>query len=455
MDKLTRFLELFAKRPDDPELNYSIASIYEASGQTAAAISFFLRAAERTDDKLLAYECMLKIGLCFDRQGSRNNSTRGAFKHAVVLLPERPEAYFLLARHYERTNDHVLGYMFAEQGLAFSKEEKPLRGNVEYPGRHALVFQKAVSAWWWGKPDESRRLFKDLWENYKLDPIHKTAVENNLKQLGVQYQPKEYVIDNETKKNKMDIVLQGPYSQETDSIISEYLKLPFVNNIILSCWDKDPPFGMFSSRVRMIRNKPPQSPGTDNKNMQIVSSRGGLAYVETLLAAKMRTDQFYDAQSMTRMWEYMNDKKKGQEIFVAGMYPNLLFHPRDHIFWGYTRDLQKLFDCPLEVNGLADRVKIKKEILWKYYHMFIRNETYLGAHFIANYDPHVIDFLIQPELYLYDNAPKWEEAKKVSDLWTPQVFKPFPREGIDLRWSRKGWGHYPYEDQYATGERWA
>lgn len=454
MDNLVRLLNRFARNPDDAEVNYQIAIEYESMGQTAGALSYFLRAAERTSDQTLAYECLLKIGLCFDRQGRRDNSTRGAYKHAIVLLPERPEAYFLLSRHYERRSDHVLGYMFAEQGLQFSKEGKPLRSSVDYPGRFGLVFQKAVSSWWWGKPDECRRLFLDLWNNYNLDEVHRISVENNLKQLGIDYKA-PFVLDTTPTTEKMDIVLQGAYTSETDSIIQEYLKLPFVNNIILSCWDKDPPFSFFSTRVKKLRGSIPASPGTDNRNMQIISSRAGLMYVETSLAAKMRTDQHYDAESMKRMWEYMREHKKGQEIFVAGMYPNLLFHPRDHIFWGETRSLRMLFDCPLEHNGFADRVKVAKDVLWKYYHKFIRSETYLGAHYIANLEPKVIDFLIEPETYLYDNAPKWNEAKVVSDLWTPRVFKPFPREGIDLKWMRKGWERYPYDEQAASGERWA
>ena len=34
----------------------------------------------------------------------------------------------------------------------------------------------------------------------------------------------------------MDIVVQGPYDDFTGTIVESYLKLPFVNNIIISCW---------------------------------------------------------------------------------------------------------------------------------------------------------------------------------------------------------------------------
>ena len=453
MDKLLELLNRFVRTPNDAELNYSIAIEYEGIGQTAAAISYFLRAAERTEDKKLAYECLCKIGLCFDRQGGRDNSTRGAYKHAICLIPTRPEAYFLLARHYERRGDHVLGYMFAEQGLEFTKDTDSLRSNVEYPGRYGLVFQKAVSAWWWGKPDESRRLLLDVWNNYNLDTTHLAAVEKNLQTLNIPYKKPSVVINIGPKQESMDIVLQGTYSSDTDEIIESYLKLPFVNRIILSCWENDAPFSAFSSRVKRVRSRAPSSPGTDNRNMQIISSRTGLQFVETPLVAKMRTDQLYTPESMQLMWEYM-DQCKDNRIHVAGMYPNLLFHPRDHIFWGRTESVIKLFSCPLEINGFADRVRVDKNNLWQYYHLFVRSETYIGAHYASLFNPHIVEFLAKPEEYLYDVAPKWNEAYSVSSSTTPKLFKSFPREGIDLKWKRKGWDHYPYDEQYATGERW-
>lgn len=187
MDKLTRAIREYALDPENAEKNYTVARLYEDIGQTAAAISYFLRAAERTNDNLLAYECLLKIGLCFDRQGKRGNTVRGAFEQALVLMAKRPEAYFLLARYYERIGDHVAGYRFAEQGLTFcgGHYDPPLRSWVEFPGKYGLVFQKAVSAWWWGRPAECRRLFQDLKSiAHTLDKNHYDAVQRNLTSLG-------------------------------------------------------------------------------------------------------------------------------------------------------------------------------------------------------------------------------------------------------------------------------
>jgi len=187
MDKLTTAVSKFAVEPENVYFNYELARLYENIGQTAAAISFYLRAAERTvENPLLVYECMLKIGLCFERQGKRGNSARGAYEQALCILPKRPEAYYLLARHYERVGDHVNGYRFATQGLELATDYEPkLRSSVEFPGKYVLTFQKAVSAWWWGKAAESRALFRELKGIAdQLDPVHYEATQRNLSNLG-------------------------------------------------------------------------------------------------------------------------------------------------------------------------------------------------------------------------------------------------------------------------------
>lgn len=459
MGKMNDLIAQYAQNTENAEINFALALEYEAIGQTASALSYFLRASERTTDTLLAYECLLKIGLCFERQGKRGNSVRGAYKHAVCLLPKRPEAYFLLARYYERTGDHVSGYLFAEQGLYFcdSGYEPKLRTNVEFPGKYALIFQKAVSAWWWGKPDESRRLFLELWDNHPLDDIHKVAVENNLKTLNVPYTTKVKIntLWDIQQTDMMDIVLQGRYDADTDEVIAEYLKLPWVNNIIVSCWIDNATNKVYTNRrVKFVRSEYPFSPGTDNRNLQIVSSLAGLKLVRTEFAAKMRSDQLYDVKSMNRMYEWMKKYHKSNRLFVAGTYPKLLFHPRDHIFWGKTSDLINLFSCPLEQNGLVDRIRVKKDDLFGYINEFTRAETYLGAHYIAQFHPEINKYLLHPEKYLFDGAPEWYTAKKVSDRWTGEYFIPFPSTDINLKWKRKGWDTYPYNEQFASGERW-
>ena len=151
-----------------------------------------------------------------------------------------------------------------------------------------------------------------------------------------------------------------------------------------------------------------------------------------------------------------NNREFDDQIFVAGIYPNLLFHPRDHIFWGRTCDLKELFNVPLEYNGLADKIKVTKENLYKYYPFFVRSETYLGARYCSKFDETINVMILEPEKYLHDNCGGWKQAHDISQNVTCRAFKAFPREGIDFQWKKKGWDNYPYDDQkMGYGECWA
>lgn len=231
-DTLQVALYDYIQDTENPELNYRLARVYYSMGHLAAALSFFLRTAERTSDKDLSYECLLMIGHCFDRPKNRSNSVRGSFKQAMMLDPSRPEAYFLLARHYERANDHVSGYTFAELGLTHANiKSKPLRGDVEYPGEYGLTFQKAVSAWWWGREMESRKLFRYLSDEYhnKMDEPHTNAVYNNLVNLGIGRESVTHKKYDKSKHSKLRFKFAGSeYIEQTHAQVYQDL-------FVLSC----------------------------------------------------------------------------------------------------------------------------------------------------------------------------------------------------------------------------
>lgn len=234
---------------------------------------------------------------------------------------------------------------------------------------------------------------------------------------------------------KFDIVIQGNYTDHTDEIISSYLNIPFVNKIIVSCWANNKSPEDYGKKVSFIRNQHPFSSGTDNKNLQIVSSLNGLKECEADFTVKNRSDQKFNYDSMMRMYEFTLSTQ--ERILVSGIYNQLLFCPRDHTFWGKTKDLIRLFDIPLEVNSLIDKVKISKENLWKYYEYFIRTETYLGAHYCSNFNEEIYRFLLKPEEHLYDNAIYWYHCKNISDIITPTVFKSFPKSIVYFDWFNK------------------
>lgn len=178
-------LERYIYDQENPLTNFHLGKEYDKLNQTAAAISFYLRASERTTDSNLAYECQIRIAQLFDKQGRRERTVQNILKNAIAYQPNRPEAYYHYSKFLESRGDHVTAYMMARMGLC-ADVDRPKNPFIEYPGKYGLVFQEAVSAWWVGKPRESRQLFRYLSENYlhELDDIHFKAVERNLIFLG-------------------------------------------------------------------------------------------------------------------------------------------------------------------------------------------------------------------------------------------------------------------------------
>lgn len=178
-------LSSYINEPEVDYTNFNLAIWYHSTGHTAAAVSFYIRTAERTNNVLLKYESLLQASMCFREQGSRSDSVIGLLQHAVSILPSRPEAYFLLSRYYEETSKWFDGYMMASLGLTAAKDNHtPLNTQIDYPGTYGLLFEKAVTAWWCGLCEESLDLFEELLFTYNLEESYKQACINNLKNFG-------------------------------------------------------------------------------------------------------------------------------------------------------------------------------------------------------------------------------------------------------------------------------
>ena len=188
--KLNQLLKEYVNNPEDPDTNLQLAFHYNDINQTAAAISFYLRTAERSRDKQLQYECMLKAASCFESQGMRSISVKGLLQHAISILPRRPEAYLSLSTIQETTDslsNWIDSYQTASQALEFCNFNLPPLKFNRFPGKFALYFQKGHTAWWTGLCDEAREIFSDLYHNWQgeMDEFYKQLVTNNMINLGL------------------------------------------------------------------------------------------------------------------------------------------------------------------------------------------------------------------------------------------------------------------------------
>jgi len=173
-----------SKDPFNPALNFDVAVEYEKQSQTASAVSFYLRTAEYGIEShpTLVYASLLKVAHCFDDQNDRQATVSNCLLQAVAYLPYRPEGYFLLAQFHERLGQWQECYTWASIGL-HQHLHSPLPVSVGYEGQYVLLFEKAVSAWWIGRKDESLKLFADL-QDMKIDAGYKAAVQNNLERIS-------------------------------------------------------------------------------------------------------------------------------------------------------------------------------------------------------------------------------------------------------------------------------
>lgn len=171
--------------PLNPEKNFWIAAEYEKLGQTASAVSFYLRAAEYgvSTHPLIAYNSLLRISICIDGQNNRNLTVTNVLLQAIAYLPNRPEAYFLYSKFHSRQKNWQEAYTFAQLGLLSSIVEDDLLLSIGYPGQCGLLFEKAFSAWWIGRKEESKKIFLKLSNDKNLNEEYSSLVQNNLEKM--------------------------------------------------------------------------------------------------------------------------------------------------------------------------------------------------------------------------------------------------------------------------------
>lgn len=184
--EIEELITTYSLDTENAENNFALGVWYEDRGHTAPALTYFLRCAERAGDENLAYEALIRGSYCYERQGTRDGSSRSLLWQAQAFLPHRPEAYFLLSRFAEKREWWQDCYLNADLALRYCNFDcPPLKTDVEYPGKYGLLFEKAISGWWWGKSEETKSLFKQILSEYEdIDPKYLKQIYENLAKIG-------------------------------------------------------------------------------------------------------------------------------------------------------------------------------------------------------------------------------------------------------------------------------
>ena len=226
---LNQLILEYALDTENPIKNFNLGMWYEYHRHNAPALSYFLRCAERAEDDLLAYESLIHASNAYDRQGTRDTTAKGLLQQALCVMPRRPEAYYLLARFSEKRQCWQDCYILCQWAIEFCDFDcPPLQTDVEYPGKHGLLFEKQSACWWWGKGTETRSLLQDMKNNYELDGTYYDQVQNRLMQLGSGHIPEEII---KYQKNKHDTLR---FKFEGSDIIEKNFSQAFQDMFILA-----------------------------------------------------------------------------------------------------------------------------------------------------------------------------------------------------------------------------
>lgn len=176
-------LHKFINDPNNPLTNFWLGYEYDTKGQTAAAVSYYLRAAERTDDSDLQYESLIKIAKCFIRQKNRNFTVVGLYNRAITVNPKRPEAYYLLAELYYNNKDYQASYLYSTIGLSVASDLPKSLTDLNYPGIFGLEYFKAINAWYNSFYKQSKESLLNMRDRTDIPEYFKNLIEYNLKTI--------------------------------------------------------------------------------------------------------------------------------------------------------------------------------------------------------------------------------------------------------------------------------
>lgn len=177
---------------DDLYNRFWLGYEYEKIGHCSSGMGYYLSCAENTNDDLLAYESLIRMGIGYRKIGERISHYKNCIQMAITLLPDRPEGYFLMSDIYNITIDYrdedkwYQCYMWATIGERIFQKFKgePLMTKIDhFYGQCSFDLLKSLSSWWMGRFQDSANGFSKL-KNYKeLPEEYKDIVDANIKKI--------------------------------------------------------------------------------------------------------------------------------------------------------------------------------------------------------------------------------------------------------------------------------
>ena len=171
----------FIKDPQNYLTNFKLGYSYELAGQTAPAVSYYLRTAEKTENLDVQYESLLRLANCFKKQKNRNFTVTGIYNRAITVRPNRPEAYFLMAKFQLEIKEYQSAYLYSTIGLSLVNESNTtLMTDLTYEGLFELEYIQAKSGWYVGFYKKSKEMLNSLKHRNDVNQYYKNLIAEDL-----------------------------------------------------------------------------------------------------------------------------------------------------------------------------------------------------------------------------------------------------------------------------------
>jgi hypothetical protein len=186
---LKETLVKYAKDPENDVLNYEMGLHHYQEKHWAQALNFFLRCSELTRDNELAYQSLLLCSNCLFYQGDRLHSAVNFILHAISLIPERAEAWFLYLRVLETRTEWQECYAFSTISYKICNFYAKNFAYSGYPGKYGIDFIQAKAAYRIGRRTECRKILQKIVDDHwsYMSDDYKYWVGEEIKRLGDGY----------------------------------------------------------------------------------------------------------------------------------------------------------------------------------------------------------------------------------------------------------------------------
>jgi GT2 family glycosyltransferase len=212
MEQIEKYLKQLVQAPRNGQINFDLASAYEKEKQYAAALSYYLRCAEFTKNKVLASECLLRCSFSMDNQGGRDQKALHFIKQAITASPCSMEPYYTASLYFSWRGKWSDSYLYASLGLNIYENDiqtKKFGIDVGYSD-YNLYYQKALSGIKIGKINEARQIYTKILSDFDIADNIREIINNEINKLPplINKIPKKIFQTWETSENELSPDMQ-------------------------------------------------------------------------------------------------------------------------------------------------------------------------------------------------------------------------------------------------------